>query len=166
MNIYIVGYPCCGKTTLGKKIAKKIGYGFVDLDNLFEEKYHIAISDFFDKYGEDTFRAYERQILFSTASLENTVIATGGGTPCNFDNMDFINNNGISVYFQRSVGLLAERLKNSKQRRPLFQNIAPENMFFHIQQQLSDREKFYLKAHIITSQQTTMEIVDTIQKHI
>jgi shikimate kinase len=93
MNIYIVGYPCCGKTSLGKKIAKKIGYNFVDLDHLFEEEYKITIPDFFEKYSEEAFRICERKILHSTASLKKTIIATGGGTPCYFDNIDFINKN-------------------------------------------------------------------------
>ena len=70
MNIYIVGYPCCGKTSLGKKIAKKIGYNFVDLDHLFEEEYKITIPDFFEKYSEEAFRICERKILHSTASLK------------------------------------------------------------------------------------------------
>ena len=166
MNIYIVGYPCCGKTSLGKKIAKKIGYNFVDLDHLFEEQYKITISDFFEKYNEEAFRMCERKILHSTTSLKNTVIATGGGTPCYFDNMEFINKNGVSIYLQRCIGFLAERLRNTKQNRPLLQNLTAEEIPSYIEKQLSNREPYYLKAHIVTSLQTPMDIVEFIKSTI
>jgi shikimate kinase len=166
MNIYIVGYPCCGKTSLGKKIAKKIGYNFVDLDHLFEEEYKITIPDFFEKYSEEAFRMCERKILHSTTSLKNTIIATGGGTPCYFDNMEFINKNGTSIYLQRCVGFLTERLKNTKQNRPLLQNISTEEMPLYIEKQLSSREAYYLKSHIVTSLQSPIKIVELIKETI
>jgi len=138
----------------------------VDLDLLFEEQYKITIPVFFKKYGEEVFRICERKILHSTTSLKNTVIATGGGTPCHFDNMEFINKNGISIYLQRCVGFLAERLRNTKQNRPLLQNLTNEEMPSFIEKQLSNREPFYLKAHIITSLQSPMEIVEIIKSTI
>ena len=107
---------CCGKTTIGKKIANKIGYGFVDMDVLFEEKYKITISAFFEKYGQDAFRILEQKLLHTTASMDNMVIATGGGTPCFGDNMEWINANGLSIYLKTNEGFIVDRLKKAKKQ--------------------------------------------------
>ena len=146
MKVYLIGYPSCGKTTLGKKVAKKLGYTFVDLDLLFEEMYHTTISDFFEKYGEYAFRINEQKLLHSTSEMENTVIATGGGTPCFFDNMDYINHNGISIYIRKPANFLVDRLRNAKKVRPLFRNISIEDLLIYIETQLAEREPYYLKA--------------------
>lgn len=164
MKVYLIGYPSCGKTTLGKKVAKKLGYTFVDLDLLFEEMYHTTISDFFEKYGEYAFRINEQKLLHSTSEMENTVIATGGGTPCFFDNMDYINHNGISIYIRKPANFLAERLRNAKKVRPLFRNISIEDLLIYIETQLAEREPYYLKAQIVTTVQSPEEIIQLIEK--
>jgi shikimate kinase len=80
--------------------------------------------------------------------------------------MEFINNNGISIYLQRCVGFLVERLKNTKQNRPLLQNISTEEMPLYIEKQLSSREAYYLKSHIVTSLQSPIKIVELIKETI
>ena len=87
-----------GKTTIGRKLAECLDTRFVDLDQLFEEHYHTSIPLFFNRYGEDAFRKLEQLMLHSTHTLNHVVISTGGGTPCFFDNMEWINAHGISVY--------------------------------------------------------------------
>ena len=165
MKVYLIGYPSCGKTTLGKKVAKKLGYTFVDLDLLFEEMYHTTISDFFEKYGEYAFRINEQKLLHSTSEMENTVIATGGGTPCFFDNMDYINHNGISIYIRKPANFLVDRLRNAKKVRPLFRNISIEDLPKYIETQLAEREPYYLKAQIVTAVQSPEEIIQLLDDY-
>ena len=165
MKVYLVGYPACGKTTLGKKIARKLGYNFVDLDLLFEETYHVTISDFFGNYGEDVFRICEKKILRTASQMNNTVIATGGGAPCFFDNMDYINKNGLSIYIKKPAKFLAERLRNAKSVRPLFRGISNEDMLSYITTQLVEREYYYMKAKVVVQQQNVDEVVEIIKTY-
>ena len=97
-NIVLVGFAGAGKSTIGRKIAAKNGCTFIDLDRYFEEKYRFTVFDFFQRFGEELFRKLERALLIETLELENTVIATGGGTPCFFDNMEIINQKTTSIY--------------------------------------------------------------------
>jgi len=135
-----------GKSALGRQLAQELQAAFVDLDEIFEERYRVSIFDFFEKYGEETFRKLERELLFETARLENAVISTGGGTPCFFENMNFISKHGISVYLRMSSAELAERLKNIKKKRPLIRDLSSDGLEKWISLQLKIREEFYTKA--------------------
>jgi shikimate kinase len=146
MLIYLTGYMGSGKTTAGLKLAVKMGYAFADLDVMIENKYKITISRFFSKYGEPAFRKVEREMLVETFSYNNTVIATGGGTPCYADNMELINQHGISVYIKIPEKALFQRLLNSKKKRPLLVGKTDEDILEYIRQQMIIREPFYLKS--------------------
>ena len=106
MRIYLIGYMYSGKTTVGHKLAVQMGYRWLDLDQMLENTFHTTIPIFFKRYGEEAFRKIEQKLLHSTADLDNVVISTGGGTPCYFDNMQWINQHGISVYFDVTVETL------------------------------------------------------------
>ncbi len=149
MRIYLVGYMASGKSRLGQDLAAGLEYEFLDLDDIFEERFHISILDFFDKYGETHFRQIEQRLLFETVSLKNTVIATGGGTPCFLDNMSFIRDHGLSVYLYWPAEALAERLIQVRKKRPLIKNLAPGEMDEFIQKHLKEREVFYRQADIL-----------------
>ena len=138
----------CGKTTVGKRLATYCGFSFVDTDKLFEKKHNCSITSYFEQYGEDVFRKEETLLLKETLSLENTVIAVGGGTPCFHDNMDWMLSHGICVYLEMPPKALYNRLKNSKLNRPLLQT---DNLLENIQNLLSQREQYYQKANIILS---------------
>ncbi len=135
-----------GKSTLGRQLSGLLKAGFSDIDELFEARYHVSINDFFEKYGETTFRDIERELLLETARLENTIISTGGGTPCSKDNMNFIRNNGISVYLRMTTGELKERLLNVRKKRPLLKDLEADMLEEWIKSQLQIREVFYLQA--------------------
>jgi len=123
MKIYLIGYMASGKTRLGNQLAELTGYRFMDLDEVFEERYRLSVFDFFEKYGEAAFRQIEQKLLVETEKLDRTVIATGGGTPCFFGNMDFIKRHGISIYIRMTVPELAERLQQVKKKRPLLKDV-------------------------------------------
>ncbi len=150
-RIYLVGFMAAGKTTFGKILAKRLGYNFIDTDRMFEEKYKTSIDLFFKKYGEENFRKLEHEILKTTFSLENTVISTGGGTPCFFNNMEEINNNGLSIYLQLPPKALYHRLVNAKRVRPLVTEKSDDELLNFIQEKLKEREPFYNQSKLIIS---------------
>ncbi len=148
MLIYLTGYMGSGKTTVGKKLAKRLGFQFIDLDDMIENKYKIEVREFFQKYDEKSFRKVEHDTLILTFQLSDTVIATGGGAPCFFDNMELINQNGISVYIEMSNLSLFHRLSNSKRPRPLVQNKSQDELKQFIEAHLEERLPSYSKAHM------------------
>src|SRR5690554_1941101 len=89
--IFLIGFMGCGKSTMGKKVAKKTGYPFIDLDDLIVQKINISITEYFEAFGESAFRAIEREELHKLSGLKNAIIATGGGAPCHLDNMEWMN---------------------------------------------------------------------------
>ncbi len=149
MRIYLIGYMGSGKTTTGKKLADRLEYGFVDLDDMIENKYRISIPYIFDKYDENAFRKLEKETLSETFGADNIVVATGGGTPCFFNNMEKINSNGVSVYLSMESNSLMKRLLRAKRKRPLLSGKNPDELLTFIKTQLEWREPFYLKAKII-----------------
>ena len=149
MNIYLIGYMYSGKTTLGHKLAVKLGYQWLDLDQVFEQVFHTSIPIFFKRYGEEAFRKLEQKLLHETANNDNTVISTGGGTPCHFDNIQWINKHGKSVYFDVTVDTLLRRAAQSKKPRPILMGMTEEERSQYIQQQLDARMPYYRKAQII-----------------
>ena len=148
MRIYLVGYMYSGKTTIGHKLAQGLDYEWLDLDQAFECFFHTTIPIFFGRYGEEAFRKLEQKLLHSTADKDNIVISTGGGTPCHFDNMQWINDHGTSVYFDVAVETLLRRAQSSKKPRPVLAGLSPLEREAFVRQQLASRMPYYTKAHI------------------
>ena len=149
MKYYLVGYMYCGKSTYGRRLAEERGLAFLDLDRAFEARYHYTVPMFFDRFGEEAFRKLETQLLYTTADLDNIVIATGGGTPCHSGNMDFILAHGIAVYLQMPVDALVARAVRSRNPRPLMHGLPEPEMRATIERQLKERESVYLRAPIV-----------------
>ena len=149
MRIYLIGYMYSGKTTVGHKLAVKLGYRWLDLDQFFEAYYHTSIPIFFKRYGEDAFRKLEQKLLHTTGDEDRIVISTGGGTPCHFDNIQWINHHGKSVYFDVTVETLLRRAAQSKKPRPILTGMSEDERALYIQQQLNQRLPYYKKAQII-----------------
>lgn len=139
-----------GKSTFGKILAKKLQYNFVDLDRAIENKYRTDINTLFSKYGEQGFRQLEQKALHDTADIENTVIATGGGTPCFYDNMKWMNQHGNTLYLKMELEAIMSRIRNSKKNRPLLNNKNEEEQRIYISEQLRLRCPYYEKAHLTT----------------
>ena len=149
MIVYLIGYMGCGKTTVGKKLARSLGFSFVDLDHQVEEQVGASIASLFEKKGEDAFREIEKLELHKTFDLNDTVVSLGGGTPCYFDNLEQINKHGRSVYLKLSAVSLASRLQNSKTPRPIIKGLSDGELFEFVQQQLDEREQFYNRSHLL-----------------
>ncbi|NEQ50638.1 MAG: shikimate kinase [Leptolyngbya sp. SIO3F4] len=135
-----------GKTTVGKKLARLLGAAHLDMDALVEQHSGRSISDWFAQEGEWAFRLAERDALHRTAQEERVVVSTGGGAPCFFDNMDWINAHGTSVYLHLEAAALVARLRQSKEPRPLLASIRTEWWEPWIAGKLEEREPFYRQA--------------------
>lgn len=137
-----------GKTTFGKKLAEKLNYQFIDTDKAIEELVGMSIKAIFKTKGEAYFRTLERSFI-EQITVQKTVIATGGGLPCYYGNMDLLNQKGVTVYLKYTVDELFERLKLDKSSRPLLLDKSNEQLFNYISELLSVRESYYLKAQAI-----------------
>ncbi|MBR5540795.1 MAG: shikimate kinase [Bacteroides sp.] len=149
IRIFLLGYMGAGKTTLGKAFARAMGLTFVDLDWYIEERYHKTVGQIFTERGEDGFREVERRMLHETGDFENVVISVGGGTPCFFDNMDYMNGVGETVFLDVDTRVLFRRLKVAKQQRPLLAKKTDEELMSFIQEALQKRLPFYTKARYV-----------------
>lgn len=145
-SIIIIGYMGAGKTTVGKALAKELGIMFYDLDWYIETRMHKTVKQIFDESGEDGFRQIEHNMLHEVAEFENIVLSCGGGTPCFFDNMDYMNQLGETVYLKASPETLYAHLKMGRGVRPLLLNKTSEEVQVFIREQLQKREPFYEKA--------------------
>ena len=146
-SIILLGYMCAGKTTVGRAVAKKLDCTFYDLDWYIEERFHTKVARIFAEEGEARFRDLERRMLHEAAEFENVVLACGGGTPCFFDNMDYMNGQGDVL--KASPEVLYKHLLMGKTERPLLKNKTPEQLICFIKEQLQIREPFYSKAKYV-----------------
>lgn len=149
-RIFLIGFMGSGKTTLGKMLAEKLDYTFIDLDHYIEKRNVKKIAAIFAESGEDAFREIEHKMLIEVCSFENVVISTGGGTPCYFDNIEIMNNSGLCIYLKISNEVLLKRLQKAKEFRPLIKDKSDTDLACFIYETLSKREKYYTQASIIT----------------
>ena len=117
-RIFLIGYMGVGKTTLGKALADRTGLSFIDLDLFIEGRYRKTIRQIFEAEGEEAFREIERKALHEVAEFEDIILSTGGGTPCFFDNMTYMNRVGTTVYLKASLEALTERIATRIQITP------------------------------------------------
>jgi len=147
-RIYIIGFMGSGKSTAGKKLASLLGWSFIDLDKRIEEYTGKTIPEIFSQLGEDYFRKIEAGILKNLISDTNTVISTGGGTPCHGDNMDHMLKTGLTLYLKLTPGQLKSRLSESPGKRPLLKDLDEDSLLDFIKEKLALRERWYNRADI------------------
>ncbi|MBQ8701999.1 MAG: shikimate kinase [Prevotella sp.] len=149
-RIILIGYMGAGKTTVGRALARELGIPFYDLDWYIESRMMKTVPQLFSERGEEGFRIVERNMLHEVAEFEDVVLSCGGGTPCFFDNMEYLNSQGETVYLKASPEVLYGHLKMGKVERPLLKNKTPEEMQQFIREQLTQRETYYLQAkHVL-----------------
>jgi len=148
MKVFLIGFMGCGKSTMGKKLAKKLGYDFIDLDHEFERYTEGTVGSYFAAHGEEAFRKQESKLLREFNYPPDCIVATGGGAPCFFDNMDWMNSNGLTVYIEMTPLALAKRLESGKEKRPLLKDLNEAQMIAFIEGKLAERADFYDSASL------------------
>ena len=145
-RIILVGYMGSGKTTVGKALSKETGMMFYDLDWYIESRMRKSVSQIFAEKGEEGFRKIEYNMLHEVAEFEDVIISCGGGTPCFFDNMDYLNQQGDVIYLKATPETLYKHLLMAKVERPLLKGKSSEELVAYITEHLNERAPFYEKA--------------------
>ncbi len=145
-RIILVGYMGSGKTTVGKALSKETGMMFYDLDWYIESRMRKSVSQIFAERGEEGFRVIEHNMLHEVAEFEDVIISCGGGTPCFYDNMDYLNQQGDVIYLKASPETLYKHLLMAKVERPLLKDKTAEELTAYITEHLKEREPYYTKA--------------------
>lgn len=147
--------PSSGKSTLGRRLAKELGYTFVDLDQLIVADQDMSIPEIFSRFGEPYFREVENRLLQNLPVDSSLLVATGGGAPCFYDNMDFILRSGLSIFLDVPAGELAARIKaHARDDRPLLSGLA--DLESELAKKLEERRRFYSRAHLAVLPDTDM----------
>jgi shikimate kinase len=157
MKIFLVGLMGCGKSYYAKLLSSKLKIGGYDLDFLIESNEEKTISEIFEEDGEEYFRKKEAEILRWFAEKKDFVAATGGGTPCFHNNMQWMNDQGITIWINEPVDVLVDRLKTEKDHRPLISGLTDSKLKFFLKNQFKIRMEFYNKASIIISSISTSD---------
>ncbi len=171
-RVILIGYMGAGKTSIGRRLALALGLQFYDLDWYIEMRYHTRVAGIFKEHGEEHFRDLERRMLHEVAEFEDVIISCGGGTPCFYDNMDYLNQQGDTVYLKADPEVLAMHLRMGKVERPLIKGKSPEELEQYIKVSLHEREPYYKKAkHIIDvslmdNYEKISVTVDTLRKEL
>ncbi|QIA07033.1 shikimate kinase [Draconibacterium halophilum] len=146
MRVYLIGYMGCGKSRLGRLLSEHMGVQFVDMDDYIEERNCKTVPQLFADHGEEGFRERERKALEELAEFTDVIVATGGGAPCFFDNIDLMNKTGKTIFLNIDPAILADRLMNSKTERPLIKGKSREELVAFIDETLKKRKQFYSQA--------------------
>lgn len=167
MKIFLIGMMGSGKSFWTKKLSKKLKSGGYDLDFLIESHEEKTIPEIFAEDGEEYFRKSESKILRWFGEKKTFVLATGGGTPCFHDNMNWMNKNGITVWIDEPVDVLAKRLEPEKAHRPLIQHLSDAELKTFLANKLAERTPFYQQAtyHLQGNAISDAGFAEIIKKH-
>jgi shikimate kinase len=167
MKIYLIGFMGSGKSYVGTRLAAELSFDFLDLDAIIETAENQTIATIFEEKGEDYFRSIESFYLKNIKHNKNIVISTGGGTPCFFDNMDWMNDHGTTIFLNPTVDILYQRLQSETTKRPLLGDNSEETLRLFISQKLENRLKYYEKAqHIINIATFGQNIIQEITNEL
>lgn len=149
MKIFLVGFMAAGKSLVGRMLAEKMGMAFLDLDEYIESEQKCSIASLFDDKGETHFRMLEARALRKTADLEPSIIATGGGTPCFHNNMEWMNEAGLTIFMEIKAETIVARLQGEKNHRPLVRGKSDQELMQFVANKLTERMAFYNQAQFV-----------------
>jgi shikimate kinase len=166
-NIYLIGMPSSGKSTLGKELTRHIRYRYLDTDRMITNTNRLDVKTIFTQYGEPYFRQLEHDTLHAIRSNSKLVISTGGGMPCFNDNMSYIKQNGISVFLNVSVEIIYDRIqRHSGNDRPLLDK-EQSDILQTLKDKQAERLQFYSQADItINGEITARELLEILRPHL
>lgn len=149
MRIFLLGFMGSGKSHWGRLWAAAHNFNFIDLDEELEKQEQKTVAAIFETRGEDYFRQKETILLRSLTAQSNSIVSCGGGTPCFFDNMAWMNKNGLTIFLEATTQFILKNIKNEKDKRPLIKDKDDAEVIFFIDQKLKERQPYYSKAKII-----------------
>ncbi|MFV0607314.1 MAG: shikimate kinase [Niabella sp.] len=150
MRIYLIGFMGVGKTHWGKILSNKLGLPFYDLDELIEQEEGRSVSKIFEEEGEEYFRTKERDVLRNFSEQNDSILLScGGGAPCFFNNINYMNEMGVTVWINAPFEILLGRLRLGKDKRPLLKNLSDEQLKAYIVKKNADRRIYYEQAKVI-----------------
>lgn len=144
--IYLIGYMGCGKTTLGRAVARRVSMPLIDLDEYIEQREGLTVKQIFEKHGESYFRKAERDSLLEVSRMTDVIVATGGGTPCQPGLLDIMLDSGTAVYLEAPLDILHRRLLAGRATRPLIAGLDDNALREFIIQALEARCPYYTRA--------------------
>ncbi len=147
MKLFLIGMMGSGKTYWAKQLAVALGINWLDLDATIEAETQLSIKQIFETKGEEWFRQKENETLHQLETYNNLVIATGGGTPCFFNNMQWMNSHGTTIFLNESLEVLVKRLSKEKAHRPLIKNFNDDELKAFLEKKLEERKPFYSQAN-------------------
>ncbi len=153
----------CGKSYTGRNIAPLLGFEYIDIDKYIEEKEGLTIKEIFEQKGEDYFRLQEKEFIQKVNNEENIVVSTGGGAPCFYDNMDVMNEKGLTIYLNRNKEKTIWRLLKGQYKRPLIANLSKEELEKFYDERLESRKPFYEKAKLHVGDADVNEILEMLK---
>lgn len=149
MKIALLGMPASGKSTQGRKLADILGYNFIDLDRWIEAQEKMTIQNIFSKFGENYFREMERVALHQVIKKEeNIILATGGGTPCFYDNIEVLRHHFLCIFVDVSITTIQQRIIGNQKARPMFVDLKPAAIETKLENIYQNRIQYYQKAHL------------------
>ena len=167
MKLILIGYMGSGKSTVGKRLANRLDFSFIDLDKSIEEYANASVEDIFDNSGEELFRQVENHVLDKVLDQEKVVIATGGGTPCHSNNMAKLKQSGFVVYLYLSPEKIKKRLEKAKKSRPLVKGFKKEGLLLFVQNHLDERSVYYEQADFkIDADRINAGVLDEIKEMV
>lgn len=154
MKIFLIGFMGAGKTHWGRLLSEKLGIRFFDLDEQVTEHAGKSIPEIFATEGEEQFRLLEKEVLYIiTESHESFVMACGGGSPCYFNNIEYMNQSGTTVWINTPLDTLFDRLVKEKDKRPLIKELSAEQLRGFISKKFADRKIYYEQANVTVDEE-------------
>ena len=138
-----------GKSYWGRELAAVSGWRLLDLDERIVDSKGMSIAEIFSRQGEDYFRQLERTQLQAAADQDDSIIACGGGTPCYFDNMAFMNRRGLTVWLNARLDDMVARVAGKREKRPLLSHLSDDALAAFMAEKLAQREPIYRQARLI-----------------
>lgn len=162
--VFLIGYMGSGKSSIGRGVARRLGYRFADMDVEIERRVGMSVAEFFAIQGEGAFRTKEREVLEELTREDSMVVATGGGAPCFGDNMEQMNIAGLTIYLKMAPEKLLTRLMHGQAKRPLLAGKSPDELLTYIAENLEKREPFYSRAKLVVAYDTLND--EYIARHV